>query len=100
MEVDLAKKSIKSVQGFVGLLPSGSKPFIEGIYPCYIPSVCVVHPREKCSVNGDEHLGRLIFKMCVSRRGDNNTRGNVLQDRAFSIGFVDGVPFELALLNA
>ena len=100
MEVNLAKKSIKSIQAFVDLLPSGNKPFIKGIYPYNIPNVCIVYPCDKRSVKGDEHLRRFAFKMCVSCGGDNNTGRNVLGDRSFSVGFVDGVPFELALLNA
>ena len=100
MEVGLAKESIKSVQACVGLLLSGNKPFIEGIYPYNIPSVCIVYPSEKRSVNGDEHLSGSTFKMCVSCRGNNNTTRNVLRDRSFSMDFVDGVSFELALLNA
>ena len=100
IEVDLAKASSKSIQAFVGLLLSGNKAFIEGIYPYNIPSVCVVYPCEERSVNGDENLGRSAFKMCVSCRGNNNTTTNVLQDRSISVGFVDGVSFEPTLLNA
>ena len=100
MEVDLAKESIKSIQAFIGLLPSGNKPLIKGIDFCNIPSVCFVYPCDKRSVNGDEHLSRSTSKMCVSCRGDNNAGRNVLRDRSFSVDFVDGIPFELALLNA
>ena len=44
MEVGLAKESIKSIQAFVGLLPSGDKPFVKGIYPYNILNVCIVYP--------------------------------------------------------
>ena len=100
MEVGLAKESSKSIQAFVGLLLSSDKPFIEGIHPYIIASVCVVHPCEKRGVDSDEHPRRSTFKMCVSCRGDNDTVRNVLQDRSSSIGFFNGVFFEFALLNA
>ena len=100
MEVGLAKESIKSVQSCIGLLLSGNKPFIKRINPYNISRVCIIYPCDECSVKGDEHLSRLIFKMWVSCRSHNNTTRNVLGDWIFSMNFVDGVPFELALLNA
>ena len=42
MKVGLAKKSIKSIQAFIGLLLSGDKSFIKWIQPHNIPSICVV----------------------------------------------------------
>ena len=100
MEVGLAKKSIKSIQSFIGLFLSSNKPFIKTINPYNIPRICIIYPSEKRRVNGDEHLSRSIFKMSVSCRGDDNTTRNVLCDRSFSIDFVDGVSFEFAFLNA